>query len=105
MTLLSILASKGIAVPLSSSFPATELQYILENSQALMLLSSTKFQRKAEDVVNQGVDVKLEVVEKNLGSSKSTDEVHLEDSLDDKGGLMLYTSGTTSRPVWDSGCI
>ena len=99
MTLLSILASKGIAVPLSSSFPPTELQYILENSQALMLLSSTKFQRKAEDVVNQGVDIKLEVVEKKLAGSESTDEVHLENSTNDVGGLMLYTSGTTSRPV------
>ena len=101
MTLLSILASKGIAVPLSSNFPPTELQYILENSQALMLLSSTKFQRKAEDVVNQRVDIKLEAVEKRLFSSDSTDQVHLEDSSDDVGGLMLYTSGTTSRPVCD----
>ena len=101
MTLLSILASKGIAVPLSSNFPPTELQYILENSQALMLLSSTKFQRKAEDVVNQGVDIKLEIVEKRLSSSNSTNQVHLEDPSDDVGGLMLYTSGTTSRPVCD----
>ena len=70
-----------------------------------MLLSSTKFQRKAEDVVNQGVDIKLEVVEKKLAGSKSTDEVHLEDSADDVGGLMLYTSGTTSRPVCDPECL
>ena len=32
VTLLSIIGSNGIAVPLSSGFPSSELRYILGNS-------------------------------------------------------------------------
>ena len=101
MTLLSIIGSNGIAVPLSSGFPASELRYILENSEALMLLSSVKFQSKAKEVVTEGLDkpLKLQIVEKRLASSDATEQVHLDDPKDGGGGMMLYTSGTTSRPV------
>ncbi|KAG7005775.1 hypothetical protein G7Y79_00018g045820 [Physcia stellaris] len=92
--------SNGIAVPLSSGFPASELRYILENSEALMLLSSTKFQSKAEEVVKEGLEkpLKLQIVEKRLASRNATERVQLDDPKDEEGGMMLYTSGTTSRP-------
>ena len=101
MTLLSIIGSNGIAVPLSSGFPATELRYILQNSEALMLLSSTKFQSKAEEVVKEGLEqpLKLQIVEKRLASRNATERVQLDDPKGVEGGMMLYTSGTTSRPV------
>ena len=101
MTLLSIIGTNGIAVPLSSGFPASELRYILENSETLMLLSSTKFQSKAEEVLKDGLEkpLKLQIVEKRLASGDATEQVHLDDPKDEGGGLMLYTSGTTSRPV------
>ena len=101
MTLLSIIGSNGIAVPLSFGFPASELRYILENSEALMLLSSTKFQSKAEEVLKEGLEkpVKLQIVEKRLASRSATARVQLDDPKDEEGGMMLYTSGTTSRPV------
>ncbi|KAL8792640.1 MAG: hypothetical protein Q9195_004768 [Heterodermia aff. obscurata] len=100
VTLLSILGCNSIAVPLSSGFPASELRYILENSETLMLLSSAKFQSKAEEVVKEGLDrpLKLEIVQKHLAGSESTDQVQLDNPQDDAGGMMLYTSGTTSRP-------
>ncbi|KAL8647684.1 MAG: hypothetical protein Q9226_006333 [Calogaya cf. arnoldii] len=50
--------SNGIAVPLSSSFPASELRYILDNSEALMLLSSDKFRSKADEVLKEGLEKK-----------------------------------------------
>lgn len=101
MTLLSILGCNSIAVPLSSGFPASELRYILENSETLMLVSSTKFQSKAEEVVKEGLEktLKLATVQKHLAGGKSTDQVQLDNLKDDAGGMMLYTSGTTSRPV------
>ncbi|GKU07710.1 unnamed protein product, partial [Fusarium langsethiae] len=40
VTLLAILASNAIALPLAPSFPAPELGYILDNSVALVLISS-----------------------------------------------------------------
>ena len=101
MTLLSILGSDSIAVPLSSGFPANELRYILENSDALMFLSSTKFKGKAEEVLRDGLEKKPvhAVVDKLLGGATRSGEIPLQDKMTTLGGIMLYTSGTTSRPV------
>ena len=104
MTLLSILACDSIAVPLSSAFPASELRYILENSEAVTLLSSSKFQEKAEEVLKEGLEhlhkkPVLNIVEKRLAGN-GEDEVQLVPLPMTKGGMMLYTSGTTSRPVY-----
>lgn len=103
VTLLSILACDSIAVPLSSSFPASELRYILENSEAVTLLSSDKFQEKAEEVLKEGLEhlprkPVLNIVQKRL-TGNGEDEVQLVPLPMTKGGMMLYTSGTTSRPV------
>ncbi|KAL9576141.1 MAG: hypothetical protein Q9212_007348, partial [Teloschistes hypoglaucus] len=100
VTLLSVFGSNGIAVPLSSSFPASELRYILDNSEALMLLSSAKFQSKANEVLREGLGKTpiAGIVEKALEGSQSGDSIQLETISDDRSGLMLYTSGTTSRP-------
>ncbi len=102
MTLLSILGSNGIAVPLSSGFPASELRYILDNSEALILLSSTKYKSRAEEVLKEGLErqLKLGTVEKKESGAISSQHVQLEELGDDLGGMMLYTSGTTSRPVF-----
>ena len=104
MTFLSILACDNVAVPLSSGFPASELRYILENSEAVTLLSSRKFQEKAEEVLKEGIEhfprkPVLNVVEKRL-SGDGEDGVQLMPLPMTKGGMMLYTSGTTSRPVY-----
>jgi len=65
-----------------------------------MLLASSKFYKKAQDVSNQGLDANPRIieVEKRMGGQKPGN-VSLDDSADGKGGIMLYTSGTTSRPV------
>jgi len=88
-------------VPLSSGFPTSELRYILDNSQALMLLSSAKFQQKAEELLKEGLEKSpiFSMVKKKLEGSRSKEEVKLEGGQESKGGMMLYTSGTTSRPV------
>ena len=65
-----------------------------------MLLSSSKFQSKAEEVVKEGLENKpiLGNVGKRLGAGDQS-HVKLENVQQVQGGLMLYTSGTTSRPV------
>jgi malonyl-CoA/methylmalonyl-CoA synthetase len=100
VTLLSILGTHSIALPLSPAFPPHELQYIMDHSQASMLLSSDKFERKAVEVLKQGLEgspkhVKLE---KKLGGA-TYKKVTLEGPKNGAGGMMLYTSGTTNRPV------
>lgn len=102
MTLLAIFGSRGIAVPLAPAFPASELRYIIDQSQASMILSSEKFQSKMDEVFKEGLESKpLQArIEKRLEGTDSG-EVQLENLEGSKedGGLMLYTSGTTSRPV------
>ncbi|RAL62481.1 hypothetical protein DID88_005046 [Monilinia fructigena] len=58
VTLLSILGTQSIAVPLSPAFPAHELQYILDQSGASMLLSSSKFESKAQEVMSTVLEAK-----------------------------------------------
>ena len=101
MTLLAIIGSDAIALPLAPSFPPSELRYILNNSEALALLTSTKFKAKAEEVLKEGLDkaLVLNVLEKRLTGSTSTSKPTLESFGPSNGGMMLYTSGTTNRPV------
>ncbi|KAI9656394.1 MAG: hypothetical protein M1831_004646 [Alyxoria varia] len=100
VTFLSVLASNGIALPLSGSFPAGELRYILNQSQAAMFLYSREMLEKANEVTHDDLEARptfatVEKIEKSaLGDGKET----LENQEEDKAGLMLYTSGTTSRP-------
>lgn len=100
VTLLAILAAKSIAVPLSPAFPAPELQYILNHSEALMLLSSAKFAPKAQEVLKTELDVQpaLLQLDKFQGGG-GHEQVTLEKTGADSAGMMLYTSGTTNRPV------
>ncbi|EGS19219.1 uncharacterized protein CTHT_0058440 [Thermochaetoides thermophila DSM 1495] len=97
---LAILAAKAIAVPLSPAFPPPELQYILNHSEALLLLSSAKFSSKAQEVLKTELDVQPTFVqlEKFQGGGPH-EHVELEEKSDPgAAGMMLYTSGTTNRP-------
>lgn len=65
-----------------------------------MLLSSSKFESKAQEVMGTVLEakpkhVKLEKKLENLNYGKVT----LEGLSEGQGGMMLYTSGTTNRPV------
>jgi len=100
VTLLAILAAKSIAVPLSPAFPAPELQYIMNHSEALMLISSAKLSQKAQEVLRTELDVEptyLQLAKFQGGSAH--EKVLLEKTKPGHAGMMLYTSGTTNRPV------
>ena len=101
VTLLAILANHAIAVPLSPSFPANELRYIIDQSQAVMLLSTEKYQSKSDEVTKEALNHKVITAEwtKIKEGGKNADQVAIEEDGGSQGGMMLYTSGTTSRPV------
>jgi malonyl-CoA/methylmalonyl-CoA synthetase len=103
VTLLSILGTHSIALPLSPAFPAHELQYIMDQSQASMLLSSNKFERKAHEILEEGLATKPKHIQlqKLLGGT-TPKPCSLRGLSDGHGGMMLYTSGTTNRPVCTS---
>ena len=102
VTLLAILANDAIALPLSPAFPVGELKYIMDNSQAKMLLASEKFESKARGIVEAGLDrvPVLAVMGKFMEGGSAPDTGQVEDLVGgSNGGMMLYTSGTTNRPV------
>ncbi|BDA41221.1 Malonate-CoA ligase ACSF3, mitochondrial [Coccomyxa sp. Obi] len=91
--------AKGTPVPLCTSHPAGELQYVLEDAQAKMLLTSPRLAEQMEPIAKAaGVHVHI------MGQA-STDESFPQDiyeSLDvwspEDDALIVYTSGTTGRP-------
>ncbi|KAF5003966.1 hypothetical protein FDECE_9506 [Fusarium decemcellulare] len=99
VTLLAVMAARSIAVPLSPAFPAPELQYILNQSEASLLVSSAKFASKAKEVLATDLTVKPAHIElqKHVGGGVH-ERVSLGDSDPGEAGMMLYTSGTTNRP-------
>lgn len=102
VTLLSILAHDAIALPLSPGFPVGELKYIMDNSGASVLLATERYGDKAREVLGAGLDnqIVLDVREKILHGGSVSEKVSLEEFGQGlKGGMMLYTSGTTNRPV------
>ena len=100
MTWLAILAAHAIALPLSHPFPVHELKYIMDQSQASMLLSTAKFSKKAEELHGCGLEAspKHVKIEKRLATQEIR-KISLEGAAEGSGAMMLYTSGTTGRPV------
>lgn len=101
VTLLSIFASNAVAVPLAPSFPATELRYILDHSEALALLSSSRYAAQATDVLQEGLEKVpiLSQISDSAGGSQDGSPIQLVGAADStRAGMMLYTSGTTARP-------
>jgi len=90
---------------MSPEFPAAELRYIIQNSQSVVLISSKKFEDKARTVLKEGPEATEKKptyihLEKHMGVGSSEVKVEMRDVLSKhEGGMMLHTSGTTSRPV------
>ncbi|KAM0400016.1 hypothetical protein ACHAQC_003301 [Fusarium culmorum] len=99
VTLLAAMAARSIAVPLSPAFPAPELQYILNQSEASLLVSSPKFASKAKEVLATELNTKPAHLElqKHQGGGNH-EKVELGDADPGEAGMMLYTSGTTNKP-------
>ncbi|KAL7896966.1 acetyl-CoA synthetase-like protein [Trichoderma sp. TUCIM 5745] len=104
VALLSVLAARAIAVPLSPAFPIPELEYVLNHSEASLLVSSPKFASKAQQVLaaeltSKPAHVELPKHTESADAAATREEVPLEDSAEPgQAGLMLYTSGTTNKP-------
>jgi acyl-CoA synthetase (AMP-forming)/AMP-acid ligase II len=98
---LAILANEAVALPLPTSFPTVELQYLLENSDPKVVLGTPQFESKAQESLRTAREhkPKLCILDKLHHPSTSDESVEIVDAPTNQGGLMLYTSGTTSRPV------
>ncbi|CAK3895868.1 acyl- synthetase family member 3, mitochondrial-like [Lecanosticta acicola] len=102
VTLLACLASNAIAVPLAPSFTPGELRYSLNQSEAVALLHSGKFEKMANEILKEGLErpparvAMAKILSQDQGTQQ---EIELTGQADKaEGGMMLYTSGTTARP-------
>ncbi|KAJ5895647.1 hypothetical protein N7495_007338 [Penicillium taxi] len=102
VNILSIFASDAIALPLSPAFPIAELQYIMNNSQAKVLLATEKYADKATQILKLGLETEplFDIRPKIQTGASGSESIQLDAIREQpsSGGMMLYTSGTTNRP-------
>jgi long-chain acyl-CoA synthetase len=100
----------GVVVPVLFLLEAHELRYILEDSQAAIIITSPELLDKVREASQRVETVRHIIVsgeaERRCEDTLSFDElvgasppqVHLVDRRDDDLAVILYTSGTTGRP-------
>jgi amino acid adenylation domain-containing protein len=93
ITLLAIMKAGSVYIPLDPQFPIERINYMLDDSQAIMLLTSQKYkgtyQSKAQELI-------IEDIWPNLTHYPVTDpeiKVNGDDLV-----YILYTSGSTGMP-------
>lgn len=82
----------GIAVPLGIAHPIPEIEYILEDTQAEIILTTNTYQ---EFLAPLKEHVHIENIETRTNAKV---EIALPEVEADRRALIIYTSGTTSRP-------
>lgn len=83
----------GVAVPLSLSATSTELEYSLADSQASAVVVASELADRISDLrERQGLRV---LVAEDMDAPQRTD---LASIATDRRAMILYTSGTTSKP-------
>jgi len=93
----------GIAVPLCNSHPSDMYEYMIEDCNASIVMSSEEYAAKLEPIARRK-DVELMFltnVKQYHQSTSSADltEVEIyEQSWDQRDAMIIYTSGTTGRP-------
>lgn len=82
----------GIAVPLCITYPEDALMYVVEDTQAIHIIASEVFLDTALKVASK-FNCSFTTVENCLAEKKSLPEIGI-----DRRAMILYTSGTTSKP-------
>lgn len=93
----------GIAVPLCNSHPTSMYDYMIEDCNASIVLSSNEYAAKLEPVAKKkGVDLMFltDVNQDHQGalSKELTAVEKSEQGWDERDAMIVYTSGTTGRP-------
>ena len=91
--LLGIWCAGGIAVPLCVQHPAREIEYVLDDTQADHLLASAEYATRLQ-ALHSAERCRFRTIDEALASEPRA----LPDVPIDRNAMVLYTSGTTSRP-------
>ncbi len=84
----------GIAVPLAISHPKAELEYVIQDAKADIVIVDPIFVSKVEPLVT-AVGFKLYMTSEVLADQAI---LELPEVLDERRAMIVYTSGTTGRP-------
>ena len=93
----------GIAVPLCNSHPSDMYDYMIEDCNASIVMSSEEYAAKLEPIAKKN-DVGLmfltdvEQDHQNTSNTDLTEVERHEQSWDQRDAMIVYTSGTTGRP-------
>ncbi|WP_028776219.1 non-ribosomal peptide synthetase [Shimazuella kribbensis] len=95
IAILAVLKSGCAYVPISTDYPKQRIQYMLEDSRAIFVLSQSSIIQKFKDDTNQDtpwldvdqLDITNECTNNPLSINKNTDLAYI-----------IYTSGTTGKP-------
>lgn len=90
----------GISIPLHSSLPVPQQQYIVQNSQSKLLFIQNKYYDKLKDQYDN-TDAKIinlnvfDIVQQYKDKINTTDVAQIDMS---RRAMLIYTSGTTGNP-------
>ncbi len=91
----AIWQTRSFAVPIAVAHPAAEVEYILTDSQVEMLICSPNFEKIAKPLTEK-LGIKLLLI--NQLQNSISRKIALPICQASDPALMIYTSGTTSRP-------
>ncbi len=83
----------GIATPLCISHPMQSIQYVLEDTEASIVVISASFELLLSDYTKKK-NIKLIIVE----DAPTFNNIALPDISIEQSAMILYTSGTTNKP-------
>ncbi len=84
----------GVAVPLAVSHPQAELEYVVRDAEASVVVADASFQDPGK-VLARAARARFVSAERALQSAPSDGVPHLRS---DQRAMVIYTSGTTGRP-------
>src|SRR6185369_13932240 len=95
--LLGVLKAGAAYVPLDPEYPLDRVRYILQNSEARCLVTSSKLCPADEDL--GAIAYFVEAVRESVGAAAETAPRRVDVGLQpDDEAYVIYTSGTTGRP-------
>ena len=93
VSMLAVLKAGGAYLPIDPEHPADRMRYMLEDSDARMLLADLTLYHALE------LDAGCPVVDAALRSDSESDEVNLQTELSSRElAYVIYTSGSTGKP-------
>jgi malonyl-CoA/methylmalonyl-CoA synthetase len=85
----------GIVVPLCISYPLPSLQYVLENTQANIIITTAEFEQL---IAPLAIALKAQLIVYSAKNFTKNNNINLPNLATNRRAMILFTSGTTNLP-------